>query len=458
MGLTLFKECTIARFAWGDMGRILDKILGKGRQPEMSAVETVGNRPYTTGWNGSMYQQVLVRSVIERFAIACSKLKPEISGTARPRVRRAIETSPNEFQTWPQFLYRCATLYMNNTTVCVVPEYRRGTQLQTGFYPVPLSFAEVVDHSGEYWLRWTTMDGDVRAIELSKVAIVTRFQYMSDWFGDGNILANTLSMLKAQEDAQKQSINDSAQLRFIGQLNGQVREEDIEGKRDRFFKQNLSSDNGTPMMLYDSTWTKVEQLKAQNWTIPAEEMERIENNVFDYFGINRRILQNNYDENAWDAFYEGCIEPFAIALGEALSQATFTMRERPANRISFSSNRLEYASAASKRNMGKDMADRGIMTINEIREMLQLEPIDGADAVVLRGEYKVGHTFDELFRAQQAAQAAKAAGRQQNSDEDMDGKDADGERPDSEGYGNAGDTDTGDVTSTNQDRWSENAS
>lgn len=442
------------------MGKILDKILGKNRGNVTSAMETVGNKPYTVGWSGSMYQQVLVRSVIERFAVACSKLKPEIHGTARPRVRRAIETSPNEFQTWPQFLYRCATLYMNNTTVCVVPEYRRGSDVQIGFYPVPLSFAEVVDHAGEFWLRWQMPDGERRAVELKRVAIVTRFQYLSDWFGDGNILANTLSMLKAQEDAQKQSINDSAQLRFIGQLNGQVREEDMKKKRDRFAQDNLSGDNDTPLMVYDNTFSSIEQLKAQNWTIPADEMERIENNVFDYFGTNRRILQNAYDENAWDAFYEGCVEPFALALGEALTKATFTMRERPANRIMFSSNRLEYASAASKRNMNKDMTDRALMMVNEGREILGLPPVDGGDVFILRGEYKVGHSLEEIFQAQKAKADADArgGGRTATSESDMDGADSDSIRPDSEGYGSPGDTDTGDVTSVNQDRWSENAS
>ena len=438
------------------MGKILDKILGRGAAQPIASFETVGSRPYTVGWNGSMYQQVLVRSVIERFAVACSKLKPEIKGSARPRVRRAIETSPNQFQTWPQFLYRCATLYMNNTTVCVIPVYKPGTQIQTGFYPLPLAEAEVVEHKGEYWLRWKDRDGDCRAVELKYVAIVTRFQYLSDWFGDGNILANTLSMLKAQEDAQKQSINDSAQLRFIGQLNGQVREEDMSKKRDRFSNDNFSG-NDTPLMLYDNTFASIEQLKSQNWTIPSEEMERIENNVFDYFGTNRRILQNLYDENAWDAFYEGCIEPFALALGEALTQATFTMRERPANRIMFSSNRLEYAAASSKRNINKDMCDRGIMTLNEAREILQLPPIEDGDVFILRGEYKVGHTFEEIFTAQQAAAAAKN-GRVASPDEDRDGKDGDTIRGDSDGYGSPGDTDTGDVTSTNQDRWSENAS
>lgn len=440
------------------MANILDKILGREKKiPVATAVQTVGAVPYTYGWTGDMYQQVLVRSVIDRFAMACSKLKPEIEGSARPRIRRAIETSPNQFQTWPQFLYRCATLYMNNTTVCVVPEYKPGSNVQIGYYPVPLAVADVVEHAGQYWLRWSMPDGDTRAVELKYVAIVTRFQYLSDWFGDGNILASTLSMLKAQEDAQKQSINDSAQVRFIGALNGNVREEDQDKKRRRFAEQNLSDANETPLMVYDNTFSSIEQLKAQNWTIPSDEMERIENNVFDYFGINRRILQNSYDENSWDAYYEGIVEPFGLALGEAMSMATFTMRERPANRITFSSNRLEYASAASKRNMNKDMTDRALMTINEGREILQLPPIEGGDVFILRGEYKVGHTLDEIFQAQKAAAEAKAGARSDSSEGDLDPADADIQRPDSEGYGSAGDTDTGDVTSTTQDRWSENA-
>ena len=431
------------------MARILDKILGKGRGPVSSALESVGNRPYTVGWNGPMYQQVLVRSVIERFAVACSRLKPEIEGTARPRIRRAVETSPNQFQTWPQFLYRCATLYMNNTTVCVVPVYKPGTDLQIGYYPVPLTSAEVVEHAGEFWLRWRMPDGDERAVELSRVAIVTRFQYQSDWFGDGNILASTLSMLKAQEDAQKQAVNDSAQLRFIGQLQGQVREEDMAKKRDRFAKDNLSEENETPLMVYDNTFVSIEQLKAMNWTIPSEEMERIENNVFDYFGTNRRILQNSYDENAWDAFYEGIVEPFAIMLGEALSQATFTMRERPANRIMFSANRMEYASAASKRNMNRDMTDRALMTLNEAREILQLKPIPGGDVFILRGEYRVGHTLDEIYEFQKAQVEAKIGDVIEN--EDRDPQDVDRMRLDAERE--FGDTDTGDSGSNDQGRW-----
>jgi hypothetical protein len=179
-------------------------------------------------------------------------------------------------------------------------------------------------------------------------------------------------------------------------------------------------------------------------------MERIENNVFDYFGINRKILQNAYDENAWDAYYEGIIEPFALHLGEALTQATFTMRERPQNYIMFSSNRLEYASEASKRNMNRDMTDRAIMTLNEGRELLQLPPLEGGDVFILRGEYKVGRTLEEIYQFQKAAVEAKV-GDVPIALDDKDPADVDRIRLDNERE--FGDTDTSDSQTGNQGRW-----
>ena len=437
--------------------KILDKLLGRQNHDvsETAMLTTVTEtNPSFAAWNKGMYQQLLVRACIERIATSCSKLKPEIHGTARPRIRRAIETAPNQYMSWSQFLARCATIYFNDTTLFVIPVYLKNSDVMCGYFPLKPSSVQLVDYNGEIWLKYRTYSGEESALPFAEVAVITRFQYMSDFFGSGNALGDTLDLLGAQQQAQKNAIEDSAQVKFIGALNGQVREEDMEKKRDRFAEMNLSGENHTGLMIYDGTFVDVKQLDPKNWTIPSEEMARIENNVFDYFGMNRAILQNQYGENEWDAFYEGVIEPFGLQLSEALSQMTFTMRERPQNRIMFSSNRLEYSSAASKRNMNAQMTDRALMTVNEAREVLQLPLIEGGDVFILRGEYKVGHTLEEIFKAQQAQVESATSSRDSIGDgKDMDGADADSERQDSEGYGGAGDTDAGDVTSATQDRW-----
>jgi hypothetical protein len=50
---------------------------------------------------------------------------------------------------------------------------------------------------------------------------------------------------------------------------------------------------------------------------------------------------------------------------------------------------MQFMSAASKRNMVRDMPDRRLMTINEGRQILGLPPVPGGDVFVNRGEYMV---------------------------------------------------------------------
>lgn len=343
--------------------------------------------PVFSSYRGGVYELELTRAAVDRFATGCSKLKPEVSGSASPRISRAIATSPNAYMTWPRFLYRLATVLECDATAFVVPAFAPDGETYTGLWPLADPQAELVEHAGEPWVRFHFATGDTAAIELRHVCILSKFQYRSDFFGEPNVLGPTMKLLDAQNKAQEAAIKSGAAIRFIGAVTGQVREEELSKKRERFAEDNLGAENQSGMLVYDSTFQKVEQVKPYNYAIPSEEMERICNSVYNYFGTNEHILQNDYSEDQWNAFYEGKVEPFAIQLGDGLSHMLYTQRERPRNRISFSSNRLEYATSASKRNMIRDMLDRGLMSINEGREILQMPPVEGGDKRVIRGEY-----------------------------------------------------------------------
>lgn len=373
---------------------LLDRIFGKRRREEagrpLRAYQTVTeDYPYfSTSYNGEIYEQELTRAAIERFASACSKLKPEIVGDASPTTRKLVETRPNDYMTWPTFLSRLATLFEVDDTAFVVPSFKRDMQTVDGLWPLRCEFAEVLEYRGEPWVRFHFATGETSAIELRYVVVLAKFQYTSDFFGEPNCLDTTLDLIDTQAQAEKAAMRNGAKIRFIGSLAGQVREEDIEDKRKRFVASNLSSDNAGGLLLYDSTFSDLKQVEPYSYTIDEEEMERIEDNVCNYFGISKAILQNDYDEDTWGAWYEGRVEPFCLKLGEGLTNMLFTRTQVVhGNRVSFSSNRLEYASNASKRNMVRDMVDRGIMTINEGREVLQMPPVEGGDIRVIRGEY-----------------------------------------------------------------------
>lgn len=346
--------------------------------------------PVFTSFDGGIYEQELTRAAVERFAVSCSKLQPNVLGNESTKryVRKSIETSPNRYMTWPTFLARAATILKCDTTCAIVPQFREDGETINGFWPLKFDYAEIVEYDDEPWIRFYEPTGDTFAIELNKVCLLTRFQYESDFFGDGNVLDQTMRLMDLQAQAEDSAIKNSAKIRFIGKLTGTARPEDIDKKRKKFSEDNLSKANTTGLMIYDNTFQEVRQVTPESYTIDSDEMARIERNVYTYFGTNEDILQNHYTEDVWGAYYEGEIEPFAVQLGEGLTHMVYTPTERSNGaRIEFSANRLEYASNASKRNMVRDMLDRCVMTLNEARQVLQLPPVDGGDVFIARGEY-----------------------------------------------------------------------
>ena len=119
------------------------------------------------------------------------------------------------------------------------------------------------------------------------------------------------------------------------------------------------------------------------------QMKLIQQNVFNYFGVNEDVLQNKAVGDQWAAFYDGKLEPIAVQLSQAMTAMCFTRREiAQGNMVTVSANRLQYASTKEKLDVSAQMADRGIMNRNEIREIWGLPPIEGGDSFLVRGEYK----------------------------------------------------------------------
>lgn len=341
-----------------------------------------------TQWDGDIYRQELTRSCIDRFATACSKLQPEIHGESHKAINKAIRTQPNQYETWPTMLKKVATRYETDAVGYVVPVYARDLITKVGFFSLKCNYAEIVAYKGEPWVRFFLGDGETAALPLREVCILSKYTYLSDFFSDPNCLDETMKLIHGQNEAQKAAIENGAKIRFIGKVNGQMREEDMDKKRKRFIADNLGPENSEGLMLYDQTFEDIKQVTPQSYVINPQEMDRIDKQVYTYFGMNEKILQNDYDEDTWGAWYEGKIEPFAVALGEGLTHLCYTQREQDHNGITFSSNRLQYASNASKRNMIRDMIDRGVFTLNQALEILQLPSIGPeGDIRVIRGEY-----------------------------------------------------------------------
>ena len=140
--------------------------------------------------------------------------------------------------------------------------------------------------------------------------------------------------------------------------------------------------------MFPNKYTNINQVKSDPWVVDAEEMELIKNNVFEYFMINEDVMEAKAYGDAWSAFYESCVEPFAIQLSEVMTRMLFTYREQSnGNAVIATANRLQYMANKDKLEFSVQMMDRGMMSINEAREIWNLPTIDGGDERIIRGEY-----------------------------------------------------------------------
>ena len=360
------------------------KIKGSEQFSMLTAYE-----PVFRDFRGSIYENALVRSAIEAKARHISKLKVEMQGEAQPSLKAMIKHKPNEWQTWPQFLARCSTILDCTNNLFIVPVQNK--YLETiGFFPVlPDRVKLLEDAKGRLWLRYTFRNHQSGIVEFDRCAYMNKHQFESDFYGDSNhALDPTMDLIAIQDQGVKEAVKNSASYRFMAKVSNFTSPDDLAEERTRFTRENLSGEN-SGLLLFPNTYNDIKQITTSPYTVDAEQMKLIQKNVYDYFGVNENVIQGKATSDELDAFFNSAIEPFAIALSEAMSKAIYTDRERSfGNHVYVNANRLQYMSQTAKVNVARELGDRGILTINEIRELFNYAPLPDGDVAYIRGEYK----------------------------------------------------------------------
>ena len=310
-------------------------------------------------------------------------------GAARPALHAKMQHAPNQFQTWSQFLYRLCTILEVHNTAFITPIYDDYGEPSGIYAPLPTR-CELVQFGGVPYLRYEFNNGEKAAVELAYCGVMVKHQYKNDLLGENNLpLLPTMDLIHIQDQGIKEGVKSAATYRFMAQLSNFSSEEDLAKERKRFTEKNFSADaEGGGMLLFPNTYSNIKQVDVKPWVVDAEQVKVIKDNVFDYFGVNEDILQNKAFGDKWSAFYEGAIEWFAIQFSEVMTKMLFTLREQSTgNKVIATANRLQYLSNTEKLNVSSQMLDRGIMSINDVREIWNMSPVEGGDARIIRGEY-----------------------------------------------------------------------
>ena len=230
------------------MASFFEKIFGKRETQAQAARETfqmlTGYSPTFRTWTGGVFESELIRAALDAHGRHAAKLDPQIDGTAKPNLRSRLHDAPNDWQTWAQFLYRTAVVLYSRNTAFIVPvlgEYEE----TNGIVTIVPNRWELVTYRNEPYVRFYFANGKKRAIELSKVGILTRYQYKSELFGEDNdALKATLDLIAIQNQGITENVKNSASYRFYGVMGNFATDSDLANERRRFDAENFAKDGG----------------------------------------------------------------------------------------------------------------------------------------------------------------------------------------------------------------------
>ena len=346
-----------------------------------------GYTPIFHTYDGGVYEMEMTRACIHTFANHCSKLLPTVNGPDRAGIQAMLNGRPNPFMTGAQFVYKVATIYDAQNTCFIVPILDAFDRV-TGYYPVNPQQVEILDVKGQPWLRYTFHSGEKAAIELSRCGVVSKYLYKNDIRGENNsALLPTLQLLSVQNQGISEGIKNAASYRFMATVANFTKGKDLKKERESWVEDNMGPDAGG-LALFPNTFNNVQQIQSAAKVVDAEQMQIIQTRVLNYFGCNEDVLQNKTVGDAWSAYYEGKIEPFALQLSQAMTCMTYSHNEQArGNAIVWSSNRLQYMTNADKLQVSSQMFDRGILTTNDVMAIWNLPTVEDGDKRYIRKEY-----------------------------------------------------------------------
>lgn len=337
----------------------------------------------------------VVMICIDRIASQCAKLKARyikvdengVQTEKKGRISYLLKYRPNELMTPYQFLYKVISLYLLNNNAFIYPLYDRQTLELKGLYTLnPITVEPVEYENGSKTYKLYFDDGTLYEIPIENIIHLRKFYAKDDFFGGNNANSEHTALLKTLKinDALLQSVEaateSSFQIKGILKINAMLKESDKEKQLDEFTRAiEKASSNNSSIVPMDAK-AEYTPLTVDPKMVDEPTLKFVQGKILDYFGVSESVFRNSYNENEFNSFYESTIEPLAIQLSEVFSYGLLTESQlEKGEEIIFFSERLQYASWTTKVGAIEKLMGLGIMSLNESRNLLGLEPIEGGN-------------------------------------------------------------------------------
>jgi HK97 family phage portal protein len=369
------------------MAGFFDRLFKRTKEPvRTERAELLSNSTSTfTPWSGDAYGNDIYRGAVDAIARNAAKLKgthiikyADRNETANnSKINRLLQVQPNPYMSAFDMLYKMITHYfLYNNAFAFLQKDDRGQLI--GIFPLRALHVDfMTDGAGELYCKF--LFGNSREVTLPYVDVIhlRRNFNDNDLLGDPNTaLSPALELAHTQNEGYINGIKSSANIRGILKFTQIMAPEKLKEEKEQFIKDYLSIANDGGIVATDQKMEYV-PIDIKPAVIDEKQIQAISKKIYDYLGISEAIVNSDYTEDQWAAFYESTLEPIAVQMSLEFTRKLFNEREQAfGNSIIFESGRLQFSSNATKVNLIAQLVPYGLLTINQALEILNLPGVE----------------------------------------------------------------------------------
>ena len=338
-----------------------------------------------TDISDNIKDNIIAKECINAIATHCAKMMPKHykrNGQLKTEINRdinyIISCKPNPFMTVYQFLYKTVSLWLSQNNEYIYIDIDNRGYLR-GLYPLNPLFCTLIEYENDVWLKFQFINGNIYYVKYSRIIHLRDYYIDHDFYGDTNeTLMGAIETQTVADDGIKNAIKISTSLRgVIKAANAMLKDKDVQEMRNNFINDLLKSTSGIAGL---DARMDFKEINMDPVLLNKEQLEMVNGNIYGYFMISPKIIKSEYTSDEWNAFYESVIEPRAIQMGQAFTNAIFGDKAiKEGNCVEFSVNRIKYAKTDTKISLIKEAGSLGLLTVDEGREILDLPAIGGEE-------------------------------------------------------------------------------
>ena len=344
-------------------------------------------------WDGNLYQSDIIRAAIRPKSRAVGKavgkhIRRGIDGlkvNPDPYMRFLLE-EPNPYMTGQMLQEKLITqLELNNNAFAYI--HRDDNGYPMAIYPISARTSDAIQsNTGEMYLRFALKNRQTLTFRYEDIIHLRKDFNGNEIFGDSpaQALSPLMEIVTTTDQGIVKAIKNSNIIKWLFKFTSVARPEDMKAATEQFVRDYMNIESTSVGAAATDVKADLQQVTPNDYVPNSSQMDKTVQRILSFFNTNTKIVQGSYSENEWISYYESAVESDIIQLSNEYTRKLFTRKERGfGNKVVFESSNLTFASMQTKLNLVQ-YVDRGIMSPNEVRQVLNMAPREGGDEFIRR--------------------------------------------------------------------------